>query len=76
MRLQRNALERHFSKAKLPDASHMISMIDRCFVSMPKILGSNKLNEGRLLQLNLLLLIYGDKEKTVKAAYEKFQQAT
>jgi hypothetical protein len=61
-----------FSKANLPDTSHMVSIIDRCFVSMPKLLGSNKLNEGRLLQLNLLLSIYGDKEKAVKDAYQKF----
>jgi hypothetical protein len=65
-----------FSKANLPGASHLISIIDRCFVSMPKILGSNKLNEGRLLQLKLLLSIYGDKEKTVKAAYQKFLNKT
>lgn len=65
-----------FSKANLPHASHMISMIDKCFISMPKILGSDKLSEGRLLQLKLLLSIYGDKEKTVKAAYQKFLDTT
>jgi hypothetical protein len=35
-----------FSKANLPNASHMISIIDRCFEAMPRILGSNKLTEG------------------------------
>ena len=65
-----------FSKANLPGAPQLVSIIDRCFNSMPKILGSNKLNEGRLLQLNLLLSIYGDKEKTVKAAYQVFLNKT
>jgi hypothetical protein len=65
-----------FRNANLPNASHMTTIIERCFDSMPKILGSHKLTEGRLLQLKLLLSIYGDKEKTVKAAYQKFLKAT
>lgn len=62
-----------FTNAELPQIQHMVEMISRCFAVMPTIFPDGKLSNGRKLQLRLLLSMYGDKEKAIKAEYTKFQ---